>query len=168
MLTDAAKAQMDELAARNGNPWTDSMTLVHSDFGTRLLTDDIALVEIGCKVWTDVAKKRSAHDEPLGGLVVQATWRTTVDDETGEVISRRIFRTLDPYLLNRPRVAFRTVHEDEVDRSAMEGPDIHQITRAVRQCAQHLAAETGPLDRHSAELAGAIFHLTAAILAGVL
>lgn len=166
MLTDQAKAQMAELRAKDrGGAWIRGETeLVDPAFGVRHVP--VEEVTVGCQVWTDIEKRRTWRDEPVGGVVLDVI-PPQIDPDTGEVGLPRRFLVIDP-LVRDLRDAFAVVKADQVTPDGTEAPDRGTIARVVRRFAHELAARLGPLNQRDVELCAHMHALVAAHENGVL
>ena len=94
----------------------------------------VETIAIGVEIWCKPEARRDADDQALGGIVVEILpgW---VNSE-GELLPAR-YKVFDRY--RRFDDAFRTVSEDEIDRSTMGLPQRGELAKVART----LAAEFG-------------------------
>ena len=147
----------------NREVWEGRKPLVDSAFGSRTI-GSLALVTVGCSVWTDVEKKRSAHDEPLGGIVLDIIHRSFTDGETGEVTHDRMFRTYDPLVLFAH--AFDYLGEKDVNQDGVESTDSNRLCWTIRRFAREIASRKGLLTPREGQLIADAHRLTTAVLGG--
>lgn len=147
MLTDAAKAQIKaaedrKLAfSRGEGPAT---RLSARSIG------DMSLIDVGCTVWAkteegghDLSQVRMNSDgEARGGLVVEVTDHTEVTED-GEIVKRRAFRCLDPYLGPESFRAWTLLEEANVDLAACEPPQLGRIRSMYRRACAHVGKQKG-------------------------
>jgi hypothetical protein len=93
---------------------------------TGRLIGDLALIEPGCEVYSRRRRVAASTDDVAGGgIVIDAYDRT--DPDTGEIV--KVFVCVDAY---RDRIRAWHIDEDEVDRTAVVGPDPTKIRRLIR------------------------------------
>lgn len=146
----AIRARMD--AEDTGRAiWRGTRPLTDSRLGARTIGSLAEVAPGSCAVWTDVEKRRTSHDEGLGGMVLEIIdLGRVVDEETGEVSLTRAFRCYDP--IAPWWAAFRTVREDEVSQDGVELVASNRIVVAIRRFCREISGGKGLLTTTEARL----------------
>lgn len=105
--------------------WDGTKSIVASQFGARSV-GPFTMIEPAMEVWSDINAKKDAHDDPLGGIVVEVT---TAQFSDGELV--RSFRTYDYFL--PAHKAFRVIAEADIERDSITAADPGRIVRAIRR-----------------------------------
>lgn len=133
--------------ARGFTMMDEGKPLIDKRLGASRLIGDVALLEIGCLVWS--TERRTLHgsdDNPMGGIIVSLSER--VDEETGEIV--RTFMTIDPYN-TRPLIRPRVLTPREIDRETMERANDGLVRGLFRRLAEEIGKSRGPLTQKTLE-----------------
>jgi len=149
-----------EAAQRKADIWNGRRPMVQ---GPRTL-GSLALVTVGCQVWTDIERKRRGHDEALGGIVLEVVHRDVYDDDTGEIHDVKAWRCYDP--IAQWGHAFRTIREDDVTQDGVMASAPWELTNAVRKFARVVGAGSGLLVGSEAQLVADAYRLSQVIMGG--
>ena len=159
-----AKQQMADWETRRKARARGEGPLMDSRFGVRTL-GAVAEAAVGCSVWTDIEKRRDAHDDALGGIVLEVIDGVRrLDEETGEIILVRAFRCFDP--VARWDTAFRTVNEHLISADGVEATPPYGLAKTVRRFCQEVANGRGLLVGRDAQLVVDAARLAAILMGG--
>jgi hypothetical protein len=143
----------------NRRVWDGTQPIVNPGFGARSI-GGMALIQVGCELWTDPDARKSSHEEGVGGIVLEIT--SDIDDE-GTV--NRAFRCYD--YLAAWHQAFRTIPENQVLRDSIEAVDPARLVRTCRRFWRELAKhQTSMLDTSEARLAADAQRLVNTLMGG--
>ena len=143
-LHNGAAEQIAAAKERQGGAYLHGRApLPGSGFGAYTI-GDMALIEPGCSVFAREEGPNMRVDADLnarGGIVLEVTVTPTVDQDTGEMFTRRAFRCYDP--LQQLHEAFRTLTEAQIDLDRCEAPDLATLRRAYRRFCREVGHATG-------------------------
>jgi hypothetical protein len=160
-----AQQQMKEWEATRKARANGEGPLLDSRFGVRTI-GVVAEIQPGVSVWTDLDKRRTTRDEPIGGIVLEVIdGIENVDGDTGEIRLIRAFRCFDP--LAPFAKAFRTVREDEIGPDGIEGNPSGALAKTVRRFCREVAGGRGLIVGREARLVTDAAHLAAIIMGGM-
>jgi hypothetical protein len=145
--------------------WEGRKPTVDSRLGPHTI-GTVALAAIGHSVWTDTEKRRNAHDDPMGGVVLDIVDQgETIDDETGEIRVKRAFRCYDP--IAPWGLAFATYTDDLIAQEGVEATPDYLLTKVIRRfCAEIAKSKRGLLTSSEADLLADAHHLAAVLMGG--
>lgn len=166
-LHPSALAKIKEAEARHGGDYLRGVAaLPGSGYGSRTL-GDLALVETGCQLYAREdgdGMRVDDNGDALGGIVLEITFTGGIDEETGEISTRRAFHIYDP--MKRLDKAFRVLTEEQVDRDRFEPFDIATVRRAMRRFCREVGEQTGVATMRELKLVSDAARLAALIGSG--
>jgi hypothetical protein len=166
-LTPEAKAKIADHEANRTAWFRGEKPLLDSRFGATTI-GAVTEITVGTELWTCEDGRRSWHDEPLGGIVVEIDpGRPATVDDDGEIHDHPArYRTYDP-LAPWPHRSFTWVAEPEINRDSIRPAERQSMVTAIRRfCLEVATHNSRNLDGFEAQLIQHCQRLAAVLMGG--